>query len=61
MNAAADYPMFTRYPESVVVSQVKMREKLISEENELHRKGQLLEELRIKTEQVIINEERIRK
>lgn len=45
-----DYPLFTRYPESVVVTQVKQREKLLSEESELQRKAILLEELRVKTE-----------
>jgi hypothetical protein len=38
-----------------------LREKLVLEEEELARKAQLLEELRMKTEQVLANEERIRR
>lgn len=45
----------------MVTQQVKLREKIASEEEELIRKAQLLEELRLKTEQVLANEERIRK
>ena len=55
------YPLFSRYPEQVAVSQVRLREKIMLEEEELGRKQQLLDELRVKTEQVLANEERIRR
>ena len=62
LNSTADaYPLFTRYPEQVALSQIKMREKLLAEEDEIARKGQILEELRVKTQQVMANEERIRR
>ena len=38
MPPRGDYPLFTRYPEQVVVSQIKIREKIIHEEEELVRK-----------------------
>ena len=56
-----EYPMFTRYPDQVALSQVRLREKIIQEEDEIGRKAQLLEELRVKTQQVLANEERIRR
>ncbi len=56
-----DYPVLPRYPEQVTITQIKLREKIISEEEEINKKAFLLEELRLKTEQVLANEERIRK
>jgi len=50
MQVVDQYPLFTRYPEQVAISQVRLREKIILEEEELARKHQLLEELRVKTE-----------
>ena len=38
-----------------------MREKIVKEEEELTRKAHLLEDLRLKTEQVLLNEDRIRR
>ena len=38
-----------------------MREKIVKEEGELTRKAHLLEDLRLKTEQVLLNEDRIRR
>jgi hypothetical protein len=53
--------VLARYPEQVTITQIKLREKIISEEEEINKKAILLEELRLKTEQVLANEERIRK
>jgi hypothetical protein len=50
MQVVDQYPLFTRYPEQVAISQVRIREKIFLEEEELARKHQLLEELRVKTE-----------
>ena len=50
MQVVDQYPLFTRYPEQVAISQVRLREKIILAEEELARKHQLLEELRVKTE-----------
>jgi len=38
MAQNGDYPIFTRYPEQVVASQVRIREKIVQEEEELLRK-----------------------
>jgi hypothetical protein len=38
-----------------------LREKIVKEEEELTRKAHLLEDLRLKTEQVLLNEDRIRR
>ena len=50
MAVVDQYPLFTRYPEQVAASQIRIREKIIGEEEELARKHQMLEELRVKTE-----------
>lgn len=61
MPSNGEYPLFLRYPEQPVVTQVRLREKIVREEEELTRKAHLLEDLRLKTEQVLLNEDRIRR
>ena len=38
MTVVDQYPLFTRYPEQVALSQVRIREKIVLEEEELARK-----------------------
>ena len=48
-DGGGEYPLFTRYPELIVDSNAKLKEKIALEEEEIVKKQRLLEELRIKS------------
>eukprot|EP00347_Sterkiella_histriomuscorum_P023854 403333155 len=58
---SGEYPVFNRYPEHIVMNSQKTRQKIAQEEEEILRKQALLEDLKLKSEQILINEENIRR
>ena len=54
------YPQFVRYPDHFVAFQNKLRNKIIAEEEEIERKADVLQELRRKADDILVQEEQLR-